>query len=146
LRAEHGLYSRAALDARLEGNHLDETSLEGLLEREVRAEAVVAHVYHSLENALIDELRLNGSYQALAKRAQRRKEALAARGIDALTATEKGVGAIALRLWFFSQRLGRPMPDDIGGFVGELGFTSLADFDGALRREQIYFEYQRADE
>jgi hypothetical protein len=145
LRAEHGLYSRAALDRWLEANHLGETSLEGLLEREVRAEAVVAHVYHSLENALIDELRLTGSYQALAERAQRKKEALAARGIDALTATEKGVGAIALRMWFFSQRLGRPMPDDIGGFVRELGFASLADFDCALQHEQIYLQDQQTD-
>lgn len=142
LRGEQGLYNRAALDAWLERNHLDETSLEQLLGREVRAEAILAQSRHSLDDALIDELRLTGSYAALAERARRKKDALTARGIDVLQGSATGLDATALRVWFCSQRLGRPMPDDVAGFAHELGFASLVEFDGALRHEQIYCSLQ----
>ncbi len=142
LRGEQGLYNRAALDAWLEGNNLDEPSLERLLGRAVRAEAVLTHSQPSLDGALIDELRLTGSYPALAKRARQKQDALVARGIDALQGKAIADDAVALRAWFFAQRFGRPMPDDVAGFARELGFASLADFDSALRRERIYCSLQ----
>jgi hypothetical protein len=43
-----------------------------------------------------------------------------------------------LRLWYFARRVGRPMPEDLGAFVRELGFSDVADFDSALRREWLY--------
>ncbi len=138
LRAEQGLYDQAALHAWLKGNHLDEISLERLLSREVRAEAVLSHSRASLDGALIDELRLNGAYAALAGRARRKNGALAECGVDVLHGNTTGANAAALRLWFFSQRLGRPMPEDVVGFAHDLGFGSLIEFDSALRFEEIY--------
>ena len=44
----------------------------------------------------------------------------------------------ALRAWYFEQRLGRPLPDDIDAAARELGFADRADFDRALRREWLY--------
>ena len=43
-----------------------------------------------------------------------------------------------LRAWYFEQRLGRPLPDDIDAAARELGFADRADFDRALRREWLY--------
>ena len=36
-----------------------------------------------------------------------------------------------LRAWYFEQRLGRPLPDDIDAAARELGFVDRADFDRA---------------
>ena len=48
-----------------------------------------------------------------------------------------------LRAWYFEQRLGRPLPDDIDAAARELGFADRADLDRALRREWVYLETRR---
>jgi hypothetical protein len=138
LRAEHGLYDRAALNAWLERNHLDEAALEQLLRRDVRAQAAAADAVTSLDHALVDELRLSGAYAALAERAGHKRDVLTANGMDLLAATAAASGPIGPRAWYFGERLGQSMPDDIAGFSRELGFDSLAKFNSALRREKIY--------
>ena len=91
---------------------------------------------------VLDELRLNGSYERLAQRAQRKRQALAGFDLDAAPAQN----TLALRLWYFEERLGRALPEDIETYSHELGFTNLANFDSALRRERIYFLRHSADD
>jgi hypothetical protein len=138
MRAALGLFTRAELDAWLARNHLDVASFERLIEDHARSEAVAGLPGPSLDRHLLDELRLSGAYERLAERAQQKREALAAHGLDGVEGVASGPNAAALRLWFFEQRLGRPMPDDIEAFAHELGFVNLAEFDGALRREWLY--------
>ncbi len=88
----------------------------------------------SLERHLLDELRLSGDYERLAARADSKRAALAAPDAE----LARSPTAIEFRLWFFAERLRRPLPDDMDSLARELGFEKLADFDSALRREWIY--------
>jgi hypothetical protein len=140
VRAAFGLFTRVALDAWLARNHLETASLERLIEDHVRSEAAVGLSGSSLDGHLLDELRLSGAYERLAERARQKKDVLARHGIDGTEGHASGPNPAELRLWFFEQRLGRPLPDDMDAFTRELGFAERADFDSALRREWLYLQ------
>ncbi|HVM81785.1 MAG TPA: TfuA-like protein [Stellaceae bacterium] len=135
LRARLGLFTRAELDAWLARTHLTAASLEGLIEGCARSEAATELLGAALDRHLLDELRLSGRYESLAARAAQKQTVLGA----AANGGAEIPNIAALRLWFFEQRLGRPLPDDVKAFAAERGFSDIADFDGALHREWIYF-------
>lgn len=135
VRGAHGLFTRAELDAWLERNHLDAGSLEALIEDQARADALAGSWGPALERDLLDELRLAGTYERLAARARQKKQALATNDV---ADDGSAPSPAALRLWFFEQHLGRPVPDDLDGYLRDLGIESSADFDSALRREWLY--------
>jgi len=139
IRGMRGLFTRAELDAWLERNHLTGESLEGLVRQHARLRAVTDLTDPALERLLLDELRLSGAYEHLAERAQKKQSALGAQGVDGADSGAPAPAAIGLRLWFFERRLRRPMPDDVAAFARDQGFADLADFDGALHREWMYF-------
>ena len=139
IRGTRGLFTRAELDAWLERNHLTGDSLEDLVRHHVRFRAVTDFDDSSLERLLLDELRLSGAYEHLAARAQKKQSALGAQSVHSADSGALAPTAIGLRLWFFEQRLHRSMPDDLAAFARDQGFADLADFDGALRREWMYF-------
>ena len=141
VRGARGLYTRAALDAWLERNHIDARSLEVLIEDQARLEAVTGLSGPALNRKLLDELRLSGTYERLAERARQKKHALATRGLDHVEGDGSGPNPAELRLWFFEQRLGRPVPDDMDGYLRDLGIESSADFDSAVRREWLYLRF-----
>ncbi len=138
MRGAHGLYTRAELDAWLERNHLDAGSLENLIEDQARSEALARRSGPTLDRDLLDELRLSGTYERLAGRARQKNQALATKGLHGADGDASAPSPAALRLWFFEQRLGRPVPDDLGAYLRDLGIESAADFDSALRREWLY--------
>ena len=138
IRRTLGLFTRAELDAWLERNHLTAESLERLIRENVRLRAVTDFTDASLSRLLLDELRLSGSYEQLAARVQKKQTALDAQEVGS-EGGMAGPTAIELRLWFFEQRLRRSMPNDVAAFARGQGFADLADFDGALHREWMYF-------
>jgi hypothetical protein len=139
-RAALGLFTRAALDAWLSRNHLETASLERLIEDQARSEIAVGLSGSSLDSQLLDELRLSGAYERLAERARQKKDVLARHGMNGSEGRASGPNPAELRLWFFEQRLGRPLPDDMDAFTRELGFAERADFDSALHREWLYLQ------
>lgn len=139
LRARHGLFTRAALDRWLETNGMDARQLERLLEDEARLEAINALVMPSLRPALLDELRLRDEFARLAARARDKQAALEAQGMDQPPVDLGHVAPPRLRAWYFEQRLGRPLPDDIDAAARELGFADRTELDRALRREWLYY-------
>jgi hypothetical protein len=138
LRARHGLFSRAALDRWLETNGIEARQLERLLEDEARLQSISALATSSLRDAMLDELRLRNEFVRLAARAHDKQAALQAHGVDHPTAAYGPAAPPRLRAWYFEQRLGRPLPDDIDAAARELGFVDRAELDGALRREWLY--------
>jgi hypothetical protein len=138
LRARHGLFSRAALDRWLVTNGIEARQLERLLEDEARLESISALATSSLRDAMLDELRLRNEFVRLAARAHDKQAALQAHGMDHPTAAYGPGAPPRLRAWYFEQRLGRPLPDDIDAAARELGFIDRSELDGALRREWLY--------
>ncbi|MBX6323672.1 MAG: hypothetical protein IRY94_17790, partial [Rhodospirillaceae bacterium] len=135
LRESHGLYTRAALESWVARSGLDARGLHRLVEAQTLAEAALADA-SGLDRHLLDELRLDGSYERFAERARRKREMLA--DADGCAGGQAGADPVENRLWFFERRLGRPMPDDVAAFARALGFASLADFDSSIRRERLY--------
>jgi hypothetical protein len=143
LRAAHQLFTRRALDTWLVANDLETDSFERLIEDEAQLETLARALDSSLEQALLDELRLSGHFERLAKRAAEKKDALTQIASHVTWDYETGPSTIALRLWFFEQHLSRQMPDNVEDFARALGFSTVVDFDSALQREWLYLQFQR---
>jgi hypothetical protein len=144
LRARHGLLSRADLDRWLEINGIDQRRLERMIEDEARLEAIGALADPSLRDALLDELRLRDDFARFAERARAKEAALEVQGLNHPGAEDARVAPAAmLRAWYFEQRIGRPLPDDLDAAGRALGFAGRADFDHALRREWLYCNRHR---
>jgi hypothetical protein len=140
MRLALGLFNRAALDDWLFRNHVDASSLDRLIEDEARAESAIGPTHSWIDQHLLDELRLSGAYERMAQRAREKQKQLEAPAQDHVEPTSivANSTSLSLRLWFFEQQLGRPIPDNIDAFVLELGFAEVQDFDDALRREWSY--------
>jgi len=145
LRTRLGLFARADLDRWMARHDLDAASLERLLADETSLRNLRDRSGGALEPFLLDELRLGGAYERLAERARKKSDAL-----EALEASPKNgfpeSHAIALRLWFFEQRLRLSMPDDVEDSARRLGFGSAAALDSALQRERSFLEIGRRAE
>ena len=144
LRARHGLFTRAALDRWLEANAIDSERLERMVEDEAGLEAIAELAAPTLRDALLDELRLRNDFTRFAERARDKQLLLAGQGLEHPMAHDARSAPPALRAWYFEQRLGRPLPDDIDAAARELGFENRADLDRALRREWLYCDGKNA--
>jgi len=144
IRATLGLFRRADLDRWMARNDLDAAALEKLAAGQTNLKRLRDGAKAWLEPYILDELRLNGAYERLVERARRKSDVLAAMPAGRAGAPS-GSQALALRLWYFEQRLGRPLSDDVDDFVRGLGFADVAHFDAALLRERLYLNEQEAD-
>jgi hypothetical protein len=142
LRIEQGLLTREALDRWLAARGLDARAFERLMEDEAR----ISKLFRLLEPGLaphhLDQLRLRADYARLAGRAERKRAALAALGLDDPLPEEVGLTPATVRSWFFERRLGSPIPDDLEECARAIGFASSAELDGALLREYVYCEHE----
>lgn len=141
MRGEFGLFSRAELDAWLARNGLDAGALEGLLGERCRMEALSEVLRADLAPHILDELRVNDCYRALAERARRKRDLIAKSRADASTAPS----IPAQRLWYFERKLGRTLPDDVEAYARSLGFAGLSEFDRAVRLERLLDEQSVED-
>ena len=137
IRQNLGLFTRADLDRWISAHDLDPASMEGLVESEARLEALRRRFARSIEPALLDELRLDGTYARLAERASK-KEAVVARHQASGTEKPTALMSTSLRLWYFEKRMSLPMPDDVNDFAGRIGFENAFAFDTAVYREWLY--------
>jgi hypothetical protein len=142
LRIEQGLLTREALDRWLAARGLDARAFERLMEDEAR----ISKLFRLLEPGLaphhLDQLRLRADYARLAGRAERKRAALAALGLDDPLPEEVGLTPATIRSWFFERRLGSSIPDDLEECARTIGFASSAELDGALLREYVYCEHE----
>jgi hypothetical protein len=137
IRAKLGLFRRGDLDRWVASNDLDEAELQRLVAGETNLTRLRDRSGAALEPYILDQLRVTGAFERLANRARRKSDVLAARSAGN-TAAPSGSRALALRLWYFEQRLRRVLPDDIEDFARRLGFADASDFDAALLRERLY--------
>ncbi len=137
IRAGLGLFARADLDRWMALNDLDAASLERLVADETGLRDLRNRSRAWLERYVLDELRLSGAYERLAERARKKRDALGASEASGAGAPS-GARTVALRLWYFEQRLRRSLPDDVEDFARRLGFADTADFDAAVLRERLY--------
>jgi len=137
-RERHGLYSTRELKSWCERNGLDETGLRALIEAEARIDALGRYVVANAPRFLLSELKIDGTYEGLAHRAELKS------GIDPLLGNgngEEGGGGYSpagLRLWYFETCLDRPLPESIDEHLGMIDIEDPRNFDSMVAREYFF--------
>ena len=145
LRARHGLFTRAALDRWLETNGIEARQLERLLEDEAAARVRSTPsrrprcaIIFSMSCAYAETSPGSARAPATSRPPRGGRAGRSDRGWPHLAPPR-------LRAWYFEQRLGRPLPDDIDAAARDLGFADRTDLDRALRREWLYCTPRRSE-
>ncbi|MEO3429002.1 TfuA-like protein [Pelagibius sp. CAU 1746] len=136
LRRRHGLMSRAALEAWAADCDLDREGLDRLLSYESAVESRAQSAGPALAAALLDVLRSEGHYPALAARARDKRQRLEKAG-EGHTAPS-ALSSQPLVDWYFEVRLGRAAPRDSAQAAREMGFADAESLLDALARERAY--------
>jgi hypothetical protein len=121
---------------------LDELRLAGNpaldTQREAQLHALAALGDPVFDAHLIEHLRAICDYPRLFARALDKQAVLTARGILQPTLDELPLDRTALITWYFEQRLGQSIPQDVDEYSRYLGFASSSDFYRALAGEYLY--------
>ena len=134
LRQRHGLWTRSSLEAWARTAGLDGRGFDRLIEAEASLEAAASDDRAAVEAAILDILRLDGRFPALAERARDKAARLSGAG-----GSDRGSwDAAALIDWFFEERLGRAAPLDPAAFARSLGCEDPEVLAEALAREHRY--------
>lgn len=136
LRHRHGLWSRGDLEAWAEACDLDHVGLDRLLDFEAALESCAAATGAALEAALLDVLRRDGHYPALAARARDKLRCLAA--TPKASTAPSALSPAALLEWYFEMILERSVPIDLSIYAASLGFDGVEALLAALGRERAY--------
>lgn len=130
-RTGKGLLTHSALMDWLNENGLDAEGFERLLAEELRLAAASASD-RGIAGHVIAELQFAGTYSVLARRAREKQELI---GSDGLRQAGHRLHVMQARLWYFEDRLGRPLPDDLVEYAEEAGFADVDALDHAILRE-----------
>jgi hypothetical protein len=125
----------------LADNGLTPAALSRLVDDEARLDRLGALAGAAAEAHLLDHLRATGDYARHAARARAKARVLAGTGLQ--VAHVDDWTRFRLTAWYFEQRLGVPVPDDIAAYGAEIGFADLDAFYRALLREYVYVTHAR---
>jgi hypothetical protein len=129
-RRTRGLHEPEALAAWLAEQALTPEGLFRLVREGALAARIETFTEAELGRHLNDRLRESGDYAALAARARDKQAALAARGLDNPSLGDSDLPLPDLWRWYFEERLGRPVPDDLDAYARGLDLPG----EGALLR------------
>jgi len=141
-RMTHGLHFGRDLDRWLTERDLDRQDWRKLMEDEALVNKLTDGARTQLEAYVIDQLRSNGDYTKLAARARAKRSMLLTAGNDRLDGN-KSMDDLHALTWYFEQRIGTRLPDDLDAYAARCGFSSTAAFHRAVLRE---YRFQRAGE
>ncbi|WP_434045119.1 MULTISPECIES: TfuA-like protein [Sorangium] len=125
-RRERGLYTGPSTRAWLGEQGLDARSFADMMAREAKRRWTAAVCEPEVRRHLVDQLRAMGCYGRLAKQARAKQDMVEREGLDALDLAGSGVDDTdALWRWYFTERLGKPIPEDLEIYAARLGFASV---------------------
>ena len=136
LRRRLGMFGREATERWLAANDLTSSDLARLVDDEARLAQLETRAGPSVDDHLLDQLRVAGDYARYATRARAKQRALAEAGLDHAHVDERT--RFGLTTWYFEQRLGAPIPDDVSAHAARIGFGNLDAFYRTLLREYVY--------
>ncbi len=138
-RKKYGLLDRETIDAWLETNDLDVTDFDQLIIGEAqRRVSIMTPDTPAITNALIDHLRMNGSYPAFSDRARQKSALLESRKLPDVPLTQ-------LYHWYFEVQNSVPIPADIPVHAYQLGLASTIELVVLLLREYHYLNQRSVD-
>jgi hypothetical protein len=140
LRRSAGLLRRADLEAWMRTQALDAAGLARLMAEEALLRTLEPAV---AARAVIDQLRLDGTFAALVSRGRDKQARLA--GIDEARRTPSSLEAAALLATFVEESLGLDEAADAPSLAAELGYADEASMLAALWQERLYQRSRRPD-
>jgi hypothetical protein len=136
LRRRLGLFGREATARWLAANDLTAPDLARLIDDEARLARLEAGSGAQATAHLLDQLRVAGDYARYAARARAKQRVLAESGFGRPHVDEWT--RFRLTAWYFEERLGAAIPDDIAAHAARIGFPDLDAFYRALLGEHLY--------
>jgi len=138
-RRTHGLYTGSVTTAWLADQGLDPESFFQMMTREARLRWTEAVSEPEIRRHLADQLRAMSchgrlSAHARAKQAALEREALCAAELAGSSASDDA----ALWQWYFHERLGKPVPEDLAAYAERFGFGDPGALLRAVRIERWY--------
>jgi hypothetical protein len=111
---------------------------EARLHRITRSRAMEA------EQCLPDHLRSLGIYGALLERARRKAQRLGSSGLEPHLLEEPGLDEEALWRWYFTERLGRPLPSSLERYALGMGLANVEELRRKVLRERCFLILEAA--
>lgn len=137
--AEQGMTTEAPLRRWLEAEGLDSAAFGEMMAREARLRWLQARSRADVPQHLADQLRAMGCYRRLSERARDKREQLERNGVDAPGLEGAGLrDEASLWRWYFEERLGESVPNDLPLRARQLGFSGLGDLFRAVLLERWY--------
>lgn len=137
-RRLHGLHTGTAMTAWLRDEGLDPQAFFHMMTREARLRWAEAVSEPEVRRHLSDQLRAMSCHGRLDARARAKHAALAHSGLSAADLAAGGEPDEALCRWYFEERLGRPVPDDLAAYAARFGFGDPDALLRAVRLERWY--------
>ena len=141
-RTNEGLEQPAALAEYLAANDLSESEFEHLIAAEERMRWACARGEEEALEDLLDNLRLCGQYEQLVSRARDKAGHLGQRGLHEATPATIGQPEDEVLRWYFIDRLGHAVPNDLTGYARSSGFRDELALRKAVWREFCYLAGQ----
>jgi hypothetical protein len=137
-RRERRLLDEAAVTAWLDEHHLSLEAFTRLMEDETRRRWVDAMTKAEAVSLIPDHLRATGQYTRWLERARDKDGVLETRGLQNPGLADVGLTEAELLRWYFEDRLGRPVPEDLAQYADSLGFATEDAFRRAVLCEFCY--------
>jgi hypothetical protein len=134
-RRERGLVHRADFDRWRGEQGFDDTALARFFEDQARLQWARPLTDAIARDHLLDHLRATGEYARLIAKAESKMQRLAALGVLSPSLSDAGMTESALWCWYFEERLGRKIPDNLETFAKNAGFSGRDDMRVAALRE-----------
>jgi hypothetical protein len=137
-RSERGLLQPADLERWSREQHLGPDQFQRLMEDEARIRWVQKVTEREAMRCLLDHLRAAGEYGRLLARARDKQRFLESEGLLYPAVADADLTDEALLHWYFEERLGRPVAQDLSSHARGAGFPDEAAFRHAVLKEYFY--------
>jgi hypothetical protein len=124
----------------MRANNLDSRQLAALLDDEARVQWIKSLAGFDAAAYLFDHLRVSGDFPRLMERAATKQSHLESSGLSDPTLGDLGFDADRLWRWYFVERLGRAVPDDVDRYSRDLGFDGREAFQLSVLREYCFLQ------
>jgi hypothetical protein len=142
-RRRHGLLLPNQVDAWVAMNALDHDGYVALIAEEALLSRVEHEHRREMLIALTNTLRSSGLFPDLASAARRKRNTLAAAGLENPSLESCGLTEESLYNWYFRERLCSAVPDDIPATADRLGFKNEEAMRLAVLRERCLVEIEQ---
>jgi hypothetical protein len=137
-RRAHGLYTGPITTAWLAEQGLDPESFFHMMTRQARLRWTAAVYEPELQRHLVDQLRAMSWLGRLEAQSRQKRAALAREGLSTADLADGGNSDQALWQWYFQDRLGKPVPEDLVGYAERFGFGDVRALFRAIVLERWY--------